>query len=187
MSIYTKTGDEGKTSLFGGKRVSKADLRITAYGQVDELNANIGLLLAKNETTALSIGTIADVLEPVQHELFVIGSHLATPHDPNNTPDALPSLDHASTGRLEEQIDTLDAELPELKNFILPGGAPSAAQAHIARTVCRRAERAVVLLAEREEIHPDIQQYLNRLSDFLFVLARAFNHAAGVKETNWKA
>lgn len=178
--IYTKTGDDGTTGLFGGRRVAKDSLRIEAYGTVDELNSAIGL--------ARALGVVPDhdaLLATIQENLFVLGADLATPHDAmKNFP--LPRVIPEDVVCLERAIDTLEATLPPLKNFIQPGGTPAGAALHLARTVCRRAERATVMLAHEE---PDIGalpvQYLNRLSDLLFVLARAVNHEAGVEEHPW--
>lgn len=187
MKIYTKTGDAGETSLFGGQRLTKAHSRIESYGTVDELNAHIGLALAllqseKNDTLI----DLIEQCEAIQQTLFVIGSHLSTPYDPMNIPSTLPLIEVQAITDLEQWIDTMDEELPELKNFILPSGVPAAAQIHIARTVARRAERAVIRLSAEEQILPEIIQYFNRLSDYLFVAARFVNHVAGVVETPWR-
>jgi cob(I)alamin adenosyltransferase len=178
--IYTKTGDDGTTGLFGGRRVAKDSLRIESYGTVDELNSVLGLagaagLNAEHEALLLT----------VQEQLFVLGADLATPEGAmKNFP--LPRVTLADVECLERAIDTLEATLPPLKNFILPGGTPAGAALHLARTVCRRAERAVVMLAHEEpEIGVLPVQYLNRLSDFLFVMARAVNHVGGVPERPW--
>lgn len=172
MKIYTKKGDDGTTGLFGGTRVSKESPRVRAFGAVDELNAHIGVVRAQlnNAHAQLNI-----YLEPIQHELFVVGSHLSTPYTINEIPNTLPTFPEHATTRIESQIDTMDAQLPELRAFILPGGTQAAAHLHVARTVCRRAERAVAGLAQTEEVLPEILQYLNRLSDFLFVAARFAN------------
>lgn len=178
--IYTKTGDDGTTGLFGGRRVAKDALRVEAYGTVDELNSVLGLARAYGLAA-----THDDLAGIVQEQLFVLGADLATPHDamksfplPRVTPDDVVCLERA--------IDGLEETLPPLKNFILPGGTPVGAALHLARTVCRRAERVAVMLAHEEpEIGPLPVQYLNRLSDFLFVLARAANHSAGAEEHPW--
>jgi cob(I)alamin adenosyltransferase len=180
MKIYTKTGDEGDTVLFGGPRVSKRDPRIEAYGEVDELNAVLGLARASplpQEFDAL-VGRI-------QHELFAVGAELATP-DPAKHNTVLIGQSHVTA--LEQAIDHFDAGLAPLKQFILPGGTPGAAALHVARTVCRRAERRVVALSQQrgETISPRLIVYLNRLSDLLFVLARAANAAAGVPDVAWQ-
>jgi cob(I)alamin adenosyltransferase len=179
MKIYTKTGDSGQTGLFGGPRVSKCDLRIEAYGEVDELNAVLGLA----RTGSLS-SEIDALLAHVQHELFAVGAELATP-DPNKHNTALIGQLHIAA--LEQAIDHFEANLQPLTQFILPGGTPGAAALHVARTVCRRAERRVVALAEQPEetISPRLIIYLNRLSDLLFVLARVANASAGVPDVAW--
>jgi cob(I)alamin adenosyltransferase len=181
MKIYTKTGDGGETGLFGGDRVPKDHLRVTAYGEVDELNAAIGLARAfepRDFEDAL--------LQTVQRDLFTIGAELATP-DPARLEKALggPGLVDPAVVHLERVIDRLEATLPDLKNFILPGGAPKSAAMHLARTVCRRAERAVVGLRRNHQVSAVIIRYLNRLSDLLFVLARAANRQAGADDIPW--
>jgi cob(I)alamin adenosyltransferase len=180
MKIYTKTGDDGSTGLIGGSRVSKGDLRIDCYGNVDELNACLGFAAAEGDFTLI------EKLRPIQNELFVIGSLLATPEgkSPANVP--LPQLDDASIARLEQQIDAAEALLPPLHNFILPGGTELSCRLHLARTICRRAERAIVSLAQAQQ-HVDLKviTYLNRLSDWLFVHARLANHLAGVADIPW--
>ena len=191
MKIYTKTGDQGKSSLLSGERVAKNDARIKAYGEVDELNSVIGAV-----ASVLPGGTepLSEQLQTVQSDLFSVGAWLATtPGAP--VADQLVPVDDAAVMRLEAYIDALDALLPELRAFILPGGHPAAAQAHIARTVCRRAERhAIDLLDSATAGERDAQMnllapilaYLNRLSDYLFVAARYCNHAAGVPDTVWR-
>lgn len=176
MKIYTKTGDAGETGLFGGGRVPKDDARVRAYGDVDELNAWIGFAIAIHLPTFES-----SILETIQRDLFAIGAELATP----NSAKLRASLDAATVGALERVIDSYDPKLKPLKNFILPGGSPKGAALHVARTVCRRAERSVVTLARSQQINPLIIQYLNRLSDLLFVLARAVNMQAGHDEIAW--
>ncbi|MCS6835804.1 MAG: cob(I)yrinic acid a,c-diamide adenosyltransferase [Anaerolineae bacterium] len=178
MKIYTKTGDQGETSLFAGGRVRKDHARVEAYGTVDELNSLLGLvrsyeLPAQAETW----------LEAIQNTLFVIGADLATPMDSH--PKWLVRLDERPTAALEQAIDQMDADLPRMTAFILPGGVTSAATLHVARTVCRRAERVCVALAADEPINPLVIVYLNRLSDFLFTLARWVNLQAGETETKW--
>lgn len=188
MKIYTRSGDEGKTSLFAGGRVSKSHLRVEAYGTVDELNSFIGLVRAslendeENDDEAVT-QKLDDWLRAIQSDLFVIGADLATPMDSN--PEWLQRLAVESINTLEERIDTLDADLEPLKNFILPGGTLAAAQAHVARTVCRRTERLCVALAKSEEVNAHIVKYLNRLSDFLFTLARWLNADADEPEVRW--
>ena len=181
MKIYTRTGDDGTTGLFGGRRVAKSDPRIECYGTVDELNATLGLAAA----TAGAPRELSAMLAQIQNELFVIGSHLATPQDDTRRLAQVPDLDESAIARLESQIDAADAELPPLRNFILPGGAEAAARLHLARTVCRRAERLLVAFAGEEAIEPLVLRYLNRLSDWLFVYARWCNHRAGVADVPW--
>lgn len=181
MKIYTRTGDEGDTGLFGGPRVPKDHPRIEAYGDVDELNAFLGA--ARLEIAALD-PQIDELLARVQNNLFDVGAELATP-DPQKSPRTIgPSHIRA----LEEAIDRYEADLPPLKQFILPGGSPSGAQLHLARTVCRRAERRVIHLAATsgEQVASELIIYLNRLSDLLFVLARAANQLAGVPDVPWQ-
>ncbi|HEU5179648.1 MAG TPA: cob(I)yrinic acid a,c-diamide adenosyltransferase [Candidatus Polarisedimenticolia bacterium] len=181
MKIYTKTGDAGETGLFGGKRVSKADLRVEAYGEVDELNAQLGWVatLIQEESLLKEIGAI-------QSELFALGADLATVPDSPASGAQRVSIDPASARRLEALIDGWEKGLKPLRNFILPGGCPAAAALQICRSVCRRAERRVVRLAASEEVNPEAVVYLNRLSDFLFVMARWVNHLAGVDEPIWR-
>ncbi len=176
MKIYTKTGDAGETGLFGGGRVPKDHARVRAYGEVDELNAWIGFAIAIHLPTFES-----NVLEVIQRDLFSIGAELATP----DAAKLRTALDAATVGALERVIDSYDPKLKPLKNFILPGGSPKAAALHVARTVCRRAERAVVTLARSHPVNPPIIQYLNRLSDLLFVLARAVNMQTGHDDIPW--
>jgi cob(I)alamin adenosyltransferase len=188
MKIYTRTGDTGKTGLFGGPRVSKHHIRIESYGTVDELNAVLGMVLASGRSldrTSLSedaIGAVLATLDRVQRELFVIGADLATPSDARAVTVRV-TEDHVRT--LESEIDALDADLAPLKRFILPGGSMMAAHLHLARTVCRRAERLVVALAEQEDINEHTIIYLNRLSDWLFTATRAVNGALGVPDNEW--
>ncbi len=178
--IYTKTGDDGTTGLLASRRVPKDDLRIEAYGTVDELNAALGV------ARATGLDPTSDALvERIQDELFAVGSALADP-EPDGPFHATMTAEHVS--RLEEHIDKLGEELPPLSRFILPGGAPAAAQVHLARTICRRAERLVVGLMHQpgEHVPATLLVYLNRLSDLLFVLARAVNHRAGVSDIPWR-
>ncbi len=181
MKIYTKTGDAGKTSLFGGKRVDKNSARLEAYGTVDELNSVIGIA-----RTNCKSGKANEILAQLQNQLFFIGSDLATPLDEQKIKIEIQRADQALVEQLEKWIDELDEELPELKVFILPGGTPGAAYLHFARTVCRRAERKVVELATREQINDFVVKYLNRLSDLLFVLARYENFENNVPDLNWE-
>ncbi len=180
MKIYTKNGDKGTTSLFGGKRVSKADVRIDAYGTVDELNSWIGVVRDQEINIARK-----DILVHIQDRLFTIGSSLAT--EPGNTKVKIPALSENDVLRLEKEIDAMEAELPPLKSFILPGGHLSVSFGHVARTTCRRAERIAISLSENEAVDPLVIRYLNRLSDYLFVLARKTAHELGAEETPWKA
>lgn len=178
MKIYTKTGDDGTTSLFSGGRVAKHHLRVDAYGTVDELNSYLGLARASEPTEKTG-----DLLEIIQNHLFRLGADLATPMDAKA--DWLVRITIEEIQWLEEQIDTLSETLTGLKNFILPGGVIVAAHLHVARTICRRAERLVVALAENEAINDASLIYLNRLSDFLFTLARYENAQQGEPETKW--
>lgn len=179
MKIYTKTGDDGTTALFAGGRVSKDDLRVEAYGTVDELNSTLGLI----RTFELS-SEIQTWLTDIQNTLFVIGADLATPLD--STPSWLVRLDEAHTTKLEHWIDVMDEHLPQLTAFILPGGHPAAAHTHIARTITRRAERLCVSANHTTPINPQVTIYLNRLSDFLFTLARRINQHFGVDDAPWR-
>ncbi|MCU0621291.1 MAG: cob(I)yrinic acid a,c-diamide adenosyltransferase [Gemmatimonadales bacterium] len=181
MRIYTRTGDAGETALFGGGRVSKDHPRVTAYGDVDELNSAIGVVRA---TPPLDFHD--GLFEAIQRDLFAIGGHLATP-DPDKVAAALEKAS-LSTDRVldfERAIDAADAELPPLRAFVLPAGTPKAAALHVARTVCRRAERHVVHLAMQETVPELFLVYLNRLSDLLFTLARLANHRAGSGDVTW--
>jgi cob(I)alamin adenosyltransferase len=179
MKIYTKTGDKGTTALFGGKRVSKADLRIETYGTVDELNSHIGLVRDQPVNQNRK-----SILVEVQDRLFTIGSILAT--EPGNTKVKVPSLSPNDIILLEKEIDAMDALLPPMKSFVLPGGHQSVSFCHIARTVCRRAERLVITLDVQEKIDPLVIQYLNRLSDYLFMLSRKMSAELNAEETAWK-
>ncbi len=181
MKIYTKTGDTGQTGLYGGLRVSKADLRLETYGTVDELNSHLGLLAS----LTINASRKALLIE-VQHDLFVIGSHLAS-DSAKKASLKLPTLEADLSEKLETAIDQWDAQLPAMTHFILPGGHKEVAQAHIARTVCRRAERITVALSEVEAVDSPVLVYLNRLSDFLFVLARIMGHDLGAEEVSWIA
>ncbi|HXG28650.1 MAG TPA: cob(I)yrinic acid a,c-diamide adenosyltransferase [Nevskiales bacterium] len=182
MKIYTRTGDGGDTSLMGGGRVRKDHLRVAAYGDVDETNSAIGAAL-----TCEPRELAAELLQSVQRDLFNIGGALATPA-PERLRDEQRSKLVVSEERiaaLEAAIDAADAELPALKAFVLPGGTAKASALHLARTVCRRAERSVVALSRGEPVPSEILRYLNRLSDLLFTLARLANHRAGVADTTW--
>ena len=178
MKIYTKTGDDGSTGLLGGSRVRKSEARIDCYGIIDELNAMIGW------SAIVAEGAMAQALRTVQSDLFVIGSHLAVA-DGTATPASLPLLEESLISKLEMQIDAAVAQLAPLRNFVLPGGCELAGRLHVARTVCRRAERRVVAFAEDRPISSVILTYLNRLGDWLFVQARLANHLAGVADIPW--
>ena len=180
MKIYTKTGDQGETGLFGGPRVGKNDPRIEAYGTVDELNSVLGLVRCEPLPAA-----VADLIARIQNELFSLGAELATP-DPRAQGTAL--IGPAQSAALEQAIDLFESGLAPLKQFILPGGTRAAAALHLARTVCRRAERRLVALrrAAAEPVSGELVVYLNRLGDLLFVLARAVNSAAGVADVPWQ-
>lgn len=181
MRIYTKTGDGGETSLFGGGRVAKAHQRVSAYGDVDELNAALGLVAAA-EPQDLE----GELLSAIQKDLLAVGSLLASP-DPERLSGSLEKavVTEARVAALEAAIDRLETDLRELRAFILPGGTNKAALFHWARVVCRRAERSVVNLSASERVPPAILSYLNRLSDLLFVLARVANKRAGIPDREW--
>jgi cob(I)alamin adenosyltransferase len=181
VKIYTKTGDTGETALFGGGRVSKDHLRTSAYGDVDELNSAVGVARATAPVDAFD-----ELLDGIQRDLFAIGGRLATPK-PEKVAKAIAKavLPPERVALLERVMDDAELELPELRAFVLPGGTPKAAALHLARTVCRRAERSVVRLAREEETPAEILVYLNRLSDLLFTLARLANHRAGTGDTTW--
>ena len=180
MKIYTKTGDKGLTSLIGGTRVPKSSLRIECYGTVDELNSHIGLVRDQDVNAGRR-----PLLKEIQDRLFTIGSALAA--DPEKSKMKLPDLHAADVTLLEDEMDRLNLDLPELRAFILPGGHPAVSHAHVARCVCRRAERLVIHLAEDAFVAELVVVYLNRLSDFLFVLSRAMAHDLGVEEVTWQA
>jgi cob(I)alamin adenosyltransferase len=178
MKIYTRTGDDGTTGLIGGSRVAKSDSRIECYGTVDELNACLGL------AATVIDASIASSIRQIQNELFVLGSHLATEGDaPANV--SIPELDESIIHRLELQIDAAESRLQPLRQFILPGGCESAARLHLARTICRRAERLLVAFAQDRPVPPLVMTYMNRLSDWLFVHARLANRLAGVDDIPW--
>ena len=179
MKIYTKQGDSGQTSLIGGTRVPKHHIRIEAYGTTDELNSYLGLLSEYQELKAF-----LPLIRNIQDTLFVIGSHLA--NDTENSHFSPPEITESDVLLLEKSIDKMDTELPPLKNFVLSGGCTSNATAHIARCVCRRAERCVVHLNEYEPVSPTILHYLNRLSDWLFTIARYASFVSGSMEIVWK-
>ncbi|HLT79762.1 MAG TPA: cob(I)yrinic acid a,c-diamide adenosyltransferase [Cyclobacteriaceae bacterium] len=179
MKIYTKTGDSGSTGLFGGKRVPKDDARIEAYGTIDELNSWMGVVRDQEVNR-----TRAEFLAGIQENLFVISSMLAA--EPGNEKVKIPELDDDATGKLEAAIDEMDRSLPPMRSFVLPGGHQSVSFCHVARTVCRRAERRLVALYAREEGDRRPLIYLNRLSDYLFMLARTITQELRAVETPWK-
>jgi cob(I)alamin adenosyltransferase len=181
MKIYTRTGDGGQTSLFGGGRVPKNDARVAAYGEVDELNSVLGLVRATEPR-----GFFDALLETIQRDLFSIGGQLATP-DPARVAKALEKaeLSRSRVTEFEAIMDTAEEELPPLRSFVLPAGTPKAATLHLARTVCRRAERSVITLSQSSDVPSEFLAYLNRCSDLLFTLARLANHRAGVSDVAW--
>jgi cob(I)alamin adenosyltransferase len=183
VKIYTKTGDGGETGLFDGTRVPKSDPRVATYGDVDELNAWLGLA-----RSAMADDELSGILEHVQRDLFAVGARLADPSHRIADRVTKAAAVAADVGRLEGWIDALEKELPPLRRFILAGGSPGGAMLHVARTVCRRAERSMVALSassHAQAFEPDLLTYINRLSDLLFVMARAANHRAGVRELEW--
>ena len=180
MKIYTKTGDKGLTSLIGGTRVPKSSLRIDCYGTVDELNSYIGLLRDQEVNTPRR-----DVLKEVQDRLFTIGAHLATDPD-KEARQRIPDLHTEDIDLLETEMDRMDQVLTPLREFVLPGGHQAVSFGHVARCVCRRAERLVIHLREESPVEDLVVMYLNRLSDYLFVLSRAMAHDLGVAEVTWK-
>ena len=184
FKIYTKTGDKGETSLYGGTRVSKAAARVESYGTLDELNAFIGLAKAE-----ISDEKVLNQLQKIQFDLFTVGSEAATPTDKLILANGKNRLDlmisEKEITELELWMDDFDAELEPLRFFILPSGGKAAATVHVCRTVCRRAERAMVFLNETEEVRPELIKYLNRLSDYLFILARYISKISGEKEDYW--
>lgn len=179
MKIYTKKGDQGETGLLGGTRVPKYDMRIEAYGTVDELNSHLGILGDMGASQSM-----LPLIRNIQHQLFNIGSHLA--NDPENSKFSLPEIPTDAVEVLENSIDKMNESLPDLANFILPGGHPANSRAHVARCVCRRAERRVVELHAHAEVSTIILTYLNRLSDWLFVFSRWLSHETGSEEIPWK-
>jgi len=184
FKIYTKTGDKGETSLYGGTRVSKAAARVESYGTLDELNAFIGIAKAE-----ISDEKVLSQLQKIQFDLFTVGSEAATPTDKMLLANGKNRLDlmisEKEITELELWMDDFDAELEPLRFFILPSGGKAAATVHVCRTVCRRAERAMVFLNETEEVRPELIKYLNRLSDYLFILARYISKISGEKEDYW--
>ena len=180
MKIYTRRGDAGETDLFGGARVTKDALRIEVYGAVDELNAAVGFCAA---TTACD--DLRDALSAIQSQLFDLGSYLAAPDPASRQKSGTPETRGEDVAALEDRINTLEGELESLKRFILPGGTPASAALHVARTVCRRAERRVVALHRAEPLSEFVLSYVNRLSDLLFVMARVENRRAGERDVEW--
>lgn len=183
MKIYTRSGDAGETALFGGGRVSKDHYRVAAYGTVDELNATLGVAVA-----SVADEQIRGRLEVLQHDLFAIGANLATlqPDEGSERNPHLPDIPEQRIAEMEAWIDEATSELPPLREFVLPGGTPGGAALHVARTVCRRAERSVVHLGTIEPVDEAIVPYLNRLSDTFFTLARLENHRSGSGDVTWK-
>lgn len=180
MKIYTKKGDDGTTGLLGGTRVSKHNVRIEAYGNVDELNSYIGLL----RDLLVATGHVKVLLE-IQDRLFTMGSHLAL--DPDHVGKmTLPEVKEEDVKKLEQEMDVMEAALPEMKNFVLPGGHTAVSHCHIARCICRRAERSVSFLSKEQPVPAILLQYLNRLSDYLFVLSRTVSMEFGAEEIPWK-
>ncbi|MBI3002393.1 MAG: cob(I)yrinic acid a,c-diamide adenosyltransferase [candidate division NC10 bacterium] len=180
MKIYTRTGDKGKTGLFDGTRVSKADVRVEAYGAVDETSALLGVAAANTTDVELQ-----GILQDLQRDLFAVGAQLADPKWGVKARKEKTRLSQSRVAELEALIDRAEAELPPLKRFILPGGSPAGAVLHLARTVCRRAERRIVALAATVTVSPVLLAYVNRLSDLLFVLARLASRRAGTEEIPW--
>ncbi|WP_321373440.1 cob(I)yrinic acid a,c-diamide adenosyltransferase [uncultured Draconibacterium sp.] len=180
FKIYTKTGDDGTTGLVGGSRVKKYDLRLESYGTVDELNASIGVIRSYDNGS-----DVEELLLKIQNKLFNIGSRLASDEKGKEFTDKL-VVKTEDVEMLEKAIDKYHETLPELSNFILPGGELSAAQCHMARTICRRAERRILEFSEQTPVEPELIKFINRLSDYLFVLARKLGHDKGIAETNWK-
>jgi cob(I)alamin adenosyltransferase len=184
VKIYTRKGDGGQTGIWGGVRLAKDEARMEAIGAVDELNAAIGLAAAGQAGRFDDGGPLPGLLESVQQDLLVAGTELMAPSRDGSGKD-LPRLAGDDTAKLEAAIDDLTARLPELRNFILPGGTETAARLHLARAVCRRAERRVTTLRRNEDVSPDVCAYLNRLGDMLFILARYANHTAGAADIIW--
>jgi cob(I)alamin adenosyltransferase len=177
MRIYTRTGDQGETGLIGGRRIAKTALRIEAVGHLDELNAAIGVC-----RTHAAPDLVSSALERLQSQLFDAGAELAVPPDRESSG---PAVTGEHTARLEVEIDAMTGAMPPLASFVLPGGTPLAASLHVARTVCRRAERAVLRLHADQPVRDELRQYLNRLSDWLFTAARLANHSAGIADVTW--
>lgn len=180
MKIYTKTGDEGETGLFGGDRVSKASLRVEAYGEVDELNSAIGWARMRVSERDLDV-----LLNQIQNDLFEVGAELGSTAE-RKQKTAMPLIEESQVETLERAIDRYEEGPPPLTSFVLPGGSEDAARFHLARCICRRAERSIVALGAQEAIRGEVLRYVNRLSDLLFTLARHANHANGVEDIPWK-
>ncbi len=178
-SIYTRTGDQGETGLFGGGRVPKDDARVDAYGEVDELNAVLGVARATGQDPGLEA-----LLKDLQDQLFTVGSVLATPQE-SKAASYIPQIQQGWVDAMERAIDDFDTQLAKMTHFILPGGTAAAASLHVARTVCRRAERRVISLVRDGQVNPAVVVYLNRLSDLLFTMARVANARAGVEDVLW--
>ena len=185
MKIYTRTGDKGETGLIGGKRVSKNDPRIVAYGCVDELNSNIGLVIALLKNRNL-FSDLVDILTLIQNELFIVGSDLADPNYSLENKYETPRVQEKMALQLESIIDRFEKELKPITFFILPGGSIEASYLHITRSIARRTETAVAMLSNHQAINPAILIYLNRLSDFLFIAARLLNKRLGIEDVAWK-
>ena len=179
MKIYTKKGDKGQTSLIGGARVPKSSMRIESYGTVDELNSYLGLVRDQE----INAEYVRQILE-IQDRLFTIGSHLAS--DPTKAKMQIPGLFDEDIKNLENWMDDMDKELPEMRSFVLPGGHSTVSHTHVARCICRRAERIIVDLMQNEEVEEIVPQYMNRLSDYLFVLSRKLTQDLGAVESPWK-
>ncbi|MFZ0893109.1 MAG: cob(I)yrinic acid a,c-diamide adenosyltransferase [Candidatus Nitrosopolaris sp.] len=189
MKIYTKTGDKGETGLIGGKRISKGDPRIVAYGSVDELNSNIGIAISSMTVKDRHLFLdLINIMTRIQSELFIVGSDLADPRYPdgNQNQYQTPRTEENMASALEDAIDKFETELEPITFFILPGGSIEASLLHISRTIARRAESAATLLSKDQIINPIVLVYLNRLSDFLFVAARLINKRLGIKDVAWR-
>ena len=188
VKIYTKGGDKGETSLIGGKRISKADQRIIAYGSIDELNSTVGIVVSLLESKDKDrFADLIDVLIQVQNDLFIVGSDLADPNYPRGSEYKTPRVKEEMASRLEPIIDKFESELEQITYFILPGGSIESSFLHLSRSIARRAETAIVVLAKNQTLNPSIIIYLNRLSDLLFVSARIVNKRSNVKDVAWHA
>ena len=184
-NLYTRTGDAGTTSLVDGSRAKKNSARIESYGDIDELNSSLGLVASEKECPS----EIKDEIHHIQHILFEIGGYLATPSSPvgkSNIEGKKIDGIEKETGILEGWIDSLDERTPKLRSFIIPGGSEASSRCHVARTVCRRAERKIIALAEQEYVDPEVISYINRLSDYLFIAARYLNFLAGIDDIAWQ-